>query len=305
MRIFLEVSDRASFAEAARAMRLSPAAVTRAIAALEAELGLVLLSRTTRAVRPTERGAVYADRCRVIVAQVDEAGRAARGEAATPHGALHVTAPILFGRLHVLPIAEAMAAAHPALAVRLTFLDRVVHLVEEGFDAAIRIGALADSALVAVRLTEVRRVLVASPGYLREHGVPASHLDLRRHRIVSFDGIGSSDEWRFGADLRAVVRVTPTLSLNCAQAAVDAASRGAGIVRLLSYQVADAIAAGSLLPVLAALDPPPLPVSLVYPAAMRGSTNVRHFREMALQHFSSQTLAISVISSGWKTVVRC
>ena len=285
MRVFLDVAERASFAAAARASRLSPAAVTRAVAALEAELDVSLLARTTRAVRLTDAGTTYADRCRRILSQVDEARAAARGEQAAPHGILRVTAPILFGRLHILPVVEAMSEAHPTLRVRLTLIDRVVHLVEEGFDVAVRIGAMPDSALRAVKLTEVRRILVASPAYLDQHGSPATPRDLRKHRIVSFDGIGSTDEWRFGDGLRTVVQVQPNLSVNCAQAAMDAAERGAGIARLLSYQVTEAVSAGRLLIVLPDHNSAPLPVSLVHPASTGAAPNVSQFRERALSHF--------------------
>ena len=192
MRAFLAVADRASFSEAARALRWSPATTTRAVAQMEAELGVTLLHRTTRAVRLTERGQLYAETCRTILAEIEAARSLVRGEDASPRGTLSITAPVLFGRLHIMPIAEALAAAHPELALRLTFLDRIAHLVEEGFDIAVRIGALPDSALVAVKVAEVRRVVVASPDYLARAGTPHAPADLPAHRIVSFDGVGST-----------------------------------------------------------------------------------------------------------------
>jgi DNA-binding transcriptional LysR family regulator len=197
IRAFLAVAERASFAAAARSLRWSPAAATRAVAMLEAELGIALFHRTTRVVRLTEPGALYAEHCRRILADLEAARSLVRGEDAAPRGTLSVTAPVVFGRLHVMPIAEALVAAHAELSIRLTFVDRVTHLVEEGFDIAVRIGALPDSALVAVPLTEVVRVVVASPGYLAARGEPAAPADLRRHAIIAFDGMDATDAWRF------------------------------------------------------------------------------------------------------------
>ena len=274
MRVFLGVADRGGFAETARDLRLSPAAVTRAVAGLEADLGLALLSRTTRSVRLTERGAIYAERCRLILAEIEDAAQMVRGEDAAPRGLLSVTAPVLFGRLQVLPAIERLMAAHPDLSVRLTLLDRTTHMVEEGFDVAVRIGALADSALIAVPITTVRRVLVASPAYIAEAGTPRSPADLKRHRIIGFEGVGATNEWRFGPDGRQAVTVSPRLSLNSADAAIASAERGHGITRVLSYQVALAIEAGRLQRLLTEVEPPPTPVSLVYQAARRGHPNI-------------------------------
>lgn len=277
MRTFLVVADRQSFAAAARALRLSAAAVTRAVAMLEQDLGTGLLQRTTRSVRLTERGAIYADRCRALLADLDDLRAEVRGHDAVPRGLLSVTAPVVFGRLHILPVAEALMARHDGLDIRLTFLDRVTHLVEEGFDVAVRVGVLADSAMIAVRLTEVRRVVVASPAYLATHGTPERPKDLRRHRIVSFDGVGTTDDWRFGAGGSESVRVAPRMRVNLAEAAIDAALHGAGLTRVLSYQVAERVAAGTLRIVLADAEPPPVPVSLVYPASRRVSALVQAF----------------------------
>lgn len=285
MRTFLAVVDRASFAAAARDLRLSPPAVTRAVAMLERDLGTPLLTRTTRVVRPTERGLVFAERCRALLADLADLRAAVRGEDAVPRGTLSVTAPVVFGRLHILPVAEELAGLHPDLDLRLTFLDRVTHLVEEGFDLAVRIGALPDSALIGVPLTEVRRVIVASPAYLDAQGTPAEPADLRRHRIVSFDGIGGTDEWRLGAEGRTAVRVTPRLRVNLAEAAIDAAERGAGLTRVLSYQVAGHVQAGRLRIVLADTEPPPIPVTLVYPANRRASAGVQAFVRAARARF--------------------
>lgn len=293
MRAFLAVADRESFSAAARSLRLSAAATTRAVAKLEDEVGAALLVRTTRSVRLTEGGARYAERCRHILAELDDLRGLVRGEDTAPRGALAVTAPVLFGRLHVMPVAEALAAAHPELTLRLTFVDRITHLVEEGFDLAVRIGALADSALVAIRVAEVRRVVVASPAYLAARGTPTTPDDLRRHRIVSFDGVDSTAEWRFGPtgrDARQGVTLAPQLTVNCADAAVDAVERGAGIARLLSYQVAAGLAGGRLRKVLVGHEPAPMPVSLVYQASRRPSANIQAFVHEARRYFATDPL---------------
>jgi len=287
MRAFLAVADRGSFAEAARSLHLSPAAATRAVAMLEDDLGLTLLSRTTRSVRLTERGALYAERCRRILADLEDARSLARGGDAAPRGLLSITAPVLFGRLHVLPVVEALLARHDGLSVRLTLVDRVTHLVEEGFDLAVRIGTLADSALIGVQVARVRRVVVAGPGYLAAHGEPSRPADLKHHRIIAFEGVGSTDDWRFGANGRVGVTVTPRLSVNSADAAIAAAVRDQGITRALSYQVAEAAADGRLRRLLREHEPDAVPVSLVYQASRRDSPNIAAFVGEARRHFAA------------------
>ena len=291
MRAFLAVADRGGFAIAARDLRWSAASVTRAVAQLESELGLSLFHRTTRVVRLTERGTIFADKCREILSALAAAHSLTRGEDAAPAGLLRITAPALFGRLHVMPVVEALHRAHPALVLRVGLLDRVVHLVEEGFDIGVRIGPLPESALLALKLAEVRRVVVASPAYLAETGAPRSPADLAGHRIVSFEGVGSTDEWHFGAGRDTVVRTSPHLSVNCAEAALAAIQRGHGIGRLFSYQLGDGIAAGRLVRLLADDEPPAVPVSLVYTSAARNTTNVRAFIDEAVRYCAGQRLA--------------
>lgn len=287
MRAFLAVADRGSFTQAAVALRLSSAAATRAVAQLESELGVALLARTTRSVRLTERGAIYADRCRRILSELDDAASVVRGQDAAPRGTLSITAPVLFGRLHVLPIAERLIADHPDLAIRMTFVDRVTHLVEEGFDLAVRIGPPVDSALIGVHLTDVRRVTVASPAYLAASGTPAVPADLRRHSIVAFEGIGTTNDWRFGARGETGVIVQPRLSVNSAAAAIASAERGHGITRALSYQVSAPVAAGRLVAILEAFEPAPVPVTLLYQASQRGAPNITAFVAAARAYFQA------------------
>ncbi len=289
MRVFIAVARLRSFAEAARKLRLSPSVVTRAIAQLEDQLGLTLLTRTTRSLRLTERGEVYLESCEQILEDVEGAERRVRGENAEPHGRLAVAAPILFGRLHVLPVVNIVLRDHRALSIRLSLSDRNIQLVDEGIDVAIRIGELADSSLIAVKLGEVSRVVVASPGYLKDRGVPNSPIELIRHDIVAFEGIGATDDWRFnpGGDL---VRVEPRLAVNSADTAIAAAEAGAGITRTLSYQVRASVLAGRLVPILKEFAPPASPVSAVYPARRIASANVAVFVKTARHYFKSHPL---------------
>jgi DNA-binding transcriptional LysR family regulator len=290
MRVFVSVATRGSFAEASRSLRLSPSAVTRAVAWLEDELGLSLLTRTTRSLRLTERGATFLESCRQILDDLDDAERRVRGEDAEPRGEMTVAAPVVFGRLHVMPIVDGLLRAHPALKVRLLLSDRNVHLVEEGVDVAVRIGSLADSSLVATTLGAVSRVLVASPAYLAQRGAPASPLDLSAHDLIAFDGLGSVDEWSF-ATLDRPLRIEPRLSINSLDAALAGAEAGLGITRALSYQVEAAVREGRLALVLQAFATTPLPVSAVYPARRIGSANVAAFTKAAREHFRGNPLA--------------
>ncbi len=289
MRVFVAVAGRGSFAEAARQLRVSPSVATRAIAQLEDQLGLTLLTRTTRSLRLTERGAIFLESCHQILDDLDAAERRVRGEDADPRGDITVSAPVVFGRLHVLPIIERLLREHPRLKVRLLLSDRNVHFVDDGVDVAIRIGALADSSLLATTLGSVSRVLVASPAYLAEHGEPRSPGDLGAHDIIAFDGLGVTNEWRFSAP-DSLVRIDPRLTVNSADAAIAAAEAGLGITRALSYQVKTAIAAGRLAPLLGRFAEPPSPVSAVYPARRVGSANVAAFTRAARDDFKSHPL---------------
>jgi DNA-binding transcriptional LysR family regulator len=291
LRTFVAVADRASFAEAARRMHISPTAASRAIAMLEQSLGAVLLRRTTRSVRLTEEGAAYLQHCRAALGELDDAALALRGDTAAPSGMLVLTAPVSFGRRHILPIVAGLLQKHPALRVELTMIDRIVRLVDEGVDVAVRIGDLSDSSLHALKIAEVRRVIVASPAYLKARGLPRTVSALHGHTLLSFTEIDRSQEWRFGPNGKTAIRVEPQLTLNTADAAIAAAVAGLGIVRLLSYQVIDAVAAGELVTLFDDLAPPPIPVHLVYQASRRTSTNVRVLIEAARAYFSDLDLA--------------
>jgi DNA-binding transcriptional LysR family regulator len=285
IRAFTAVADLGGFAPAARRLHLSPAAVTRAVALLEDHLGLMLLNRTTRSVRLTERGAIYLDTCRRVLADLEQGERQAQGQDSAPRGHLTVSAPILFGRLHVLPIVQDLLLAHPALSVRLMLVDRIVHLVEEDVDVAVRIGDLADSALVAVKVGEMTRVVTAAPAYLQRRGAPRVPADLARHDLIAFESIDGAPDWRFGPEGKTSVRVQPRLLVNGADAAIAACEAGLGITRALSYQVGGGIAAGRLVPLLEAFALPPVPISLVHPARRLGSGNLTAFMDAARRRF--------------------
>lgn len=290
LRTFVAVADHASFAEAARRLRVSPTAASRAVAALELDLGTPLLRRTTRSVRLTDEGAAYLERCRAALTELDDAALALRGTGALPGGNLVVTAPVTFGRLHILPIATSLLRSHPQLDVELTLIDRVVRLVDEGIDVAVRIGDLSDSALHALKVAEVRRVLVASPGYLAARGTPANVPSLHDHALISFTEIDRAHEWRFGATGKTAIRIEPRLTVNTADAAIAAAADGVGIARVLSYQALEAVASGRLVTLLDEAAPPPAPVHLVYQANRRASVNVRALIDAARAHFSGLDL---------------
>lgn len=289
LRIFVAVADHRSFAEAARKLRVSPTATSRAIAALEQSLGTALFYRTTRSVRLTEDGAAYLERCRTALTELDDAALALRGQDAAPRGLLVITAPVMFGRLHILPIITRLLRDNPMLNVQLTLADRVVRVVDEGIDVAVRIGDLPDSSLNAIKISEVQRLLVASPNYMAAHGVPDNIAALRHHNLISFIGLDLAQTWRFGAD-DAVVRIAPRLTLNSAEAAIAAAIAGAGIARILSYQALDAIAAGQLITIFDDLAPPPVPVHLVFQAHRRSTVNVRAFIDAARAYFAQRDL---------------
>lgn len=277
LRAFVAIAERHSFTDAARGLRVSPTAVSRAIADLETRLGTLLLRRTTRSVQLTPEGASYLERCRHALAELDDAARSLRGENAEPRGQLIITAPVVFGRIRVLPVTLALMRQFPALTVQLMLTDRVVRVGEEGIDVAVRIADLSDSALRAVRIAETRRVLVSSPAYLAARGTPASVAKLHEHDLIVFDNFAPNGEWRFGSDRRQAIRVEPRLLTNSVDSAIDAAVAGGGIARVLCYQVEAELSSGRLVHLLADEDPPAVPVSLVYQASRARSPNVRCF----------------------------
>jgi DNA-binding transcriptional LysR family regulator len=289
MRVFVAVAKLGSFSEAARRLQLSASVVTRSIAQLEDQLGLTLLRRTTRSLRLTERGELYLESCQQILQDIDGAERRVRGENAAPRGTLKIAAPVVFGRLHVLPIIDRLLRDYRDVAVELTLSDRNVHLVDEGVDAAVRIGELADSSLIAVKLGAVSRVVVASPAYLKERGVPTAPAELAGHDIIAFEGIGAVDGWRFHPGGKPM-RLEPRLTVNSIDASIAAAEAGIGITRALSYQVRAPVIAGRLTPILQKFAPPPSPVNAIYPARRIASANVAAFVKAARDYFKAHPL---------------
>ncbi len=279
MRIVAKVAETASFTETARLMNMSPPAVTRAVAALEEAIGARLFVRTTRSVKLTEAGGRYVEDCRRILADIVEAEAAAAGSYATPSGTLAVTAPLLFGQIHVLPIVTDYLDTYPTMAARTLFVDRTVNVVEEGIDVAVRIGHLSDSGFAAVKVGSVRRVVCASPAYLEKHGVPATPQDLKDHRVAVSMGARASPEWRFAQDQRVTIR--PALSTNTNEAGIAAALAGWGLTRVLHYQIGPALREGRLRIVLADHEEPPVPIHLLYPEGRRAPAKVRTFVDFA------------------------
>nr|WP_210320159.1 LysR family transcriptional regulator [Pseudaminobacter soli] len=282
MGVFVAVAEEEGFAPAGRRLALSSPVVTRAVAALEARIGTLLLHRTTRSVRLTEAGTRYLEDCRRILAEIDEAEETASGSHREPRGQLAVTASVLFGRLYVAPILLDFLGRHPQVSARTLFIDRVANLMEEGLDVAVRIAHLPDSGMTALKVGSVRRLVCASPGYLAEHGIPQEPAALARHRTIAFQGITPSPEWSFrdgGAEVK--VRPSPRLDVNTAEMAIIAAVQGHGLTRVLSYMVAPELAAGRLKIVLAAYEPAPVPIHLVHREGRQASARVRAFVDFA------------------------
>jgi DNA-binding transcriptional LysR family regulator len=286
MAAFAAAVDEGGLAAAARRLGRSPAAVTRAVALLEQRTGARLLHRTTRVVRLTEAGERYLATCRNVLAELAEAETLAAGERATPQGMLTVTAPAVFGRLHIRPLVDLFLDTYPAVQVRLLLLDRVVNLIEEGVDVALRIGQLPDSGLTAVKLGEVRRVICASPAYLTERPPIVVPADLARHTCISFAEITANDIWTFAAGpnggVSKHVRVRPRLTVNGADAAIASAIEGRGITCVLSYQIGQELSAGRLVLLLEAYEPTALPVHLVYAETRVSSGKTRSFIDLVV-----------------------
>ncbi len=262
LHIFIAILDAGSLSGAARRLRRSAPAVTRALNTLEDRIGARLVERTTRRLAPTDAGLRLAATARRILADYDDAVREEEGGAL--RGKLRITAPHVFGRRHVTPAIIDFLDLHPQLQVEMVFHDRNIDLIEHGIDLAVRIGQLPDTAMVARPVGHVRRVLVASPQYLRAHGTPASPLELDRHDVIYNAGIGNSVEWRFQhAGRELPVRLNPRLSVNEIDAILMAVLAGRGIGRPLSYQVAEQLAAGTLVRILKEYEPAPIPVHVL------------------------------------------
>ncbi len=278
MRVFASVAEEGGFAAASRKLDISPAAVTRAVVALEEQLGARLLQRTTRNVRFTDAGRQYYENVRAILASIAEANEAVAESNATPRGTLSITAPVMFGRMFVMPCIIDYMQRYPQVKMVAHLVDRVTNLVDEGMDVAIRIGHLPDSGLRAVRVGEVRRVLCASPAYLEKSGIPRQPAELANHAIISSSAVSPHIEWRFNDGSEPVlIRMDPRLTVTSNDAALAAATGGLGIARLLSYQVWDALEAEAVRLILESHEEAPWPVHVLHREDKLGSSKVRSF----------------------------
>ncbi|MGY2289662.1 LysR family transcriptional regulator [Pseudomonas sp. SDO528_S397] len=282
MSVFIAVVEAGSLSAAARHLGMPLATVSRKVAELETHLNTRLLHRTTRQLSLTDAGGAYLAACKRILEDIDEAERAATGEYAAPKGELIVTAPVVFGRLHVVPVVARFLAHYPEIDINLILTDRVVHLMDEACDVAVRIGELPDSTLKAVPVGTVRRVVCASPGYLAERGVPQAPQHLAGHDCITFDVLASAGAWAFGDGRSAQsVPVHSRLSVNTAEAAIAAAMQGVGVIRVLSYQVAQALRDDALTVVLDAFESSALPIHLVHKGQLPLPLKVRAFLDFA------------------------
>jgi DNA-binding transcriptional LysR family regulator len=278
MQVFVAVAEEEGFAAGARRLHLSPPAVTRAVAALEDRLRVKLLDRTTRFVRTTEAGQRYLDDARRILAEADAADEAVAGVNARPRGHLMVTAPVLFGRMFVMPGIVEYLERYPDTEVSALFVDRIVNLLEEGMDVAVRIGELPDSSMRALRAGSVRTVLCASPVYLQRRGPPETPEDLLDHSVIASSAAGNPLDWRFETPKGVrTLRIRPRLSVTTNDAALEAARLGFGVTRLLSYQVAHQLVTGELRLVLEEYEPAPWPIHIVHREGRYATAKVRAF----------------------------
>ncbi|EJK98344.1 LysR family transcriptional regulator [Pseudomonas chlororaphis] len=284
MQVFISVAQEQGFAAAARRLGLSAPSVTRAVAALEQRIGTQLLTRTTRNVLLTEAGQRYLEDSRRILAELQDAEASAAGIHALPRGQLTITAPVLFGELFVTPLMVDYLERFPEVSINALLVDRVVSMVEEGMDVAVRIGELPDSGQHAMRVGEVRRVICASPAFLTRHGRPRHPQELRQAPVIAPSSIGQSRSWLFddnGTPLN--IRPEPRLVVTANQAAISAACLGLGLTRVLSYQVAGKVAAGELEIILAEFELAPLPIHVVYQGGRKAPARVRSFVDFAVQ----------------------
>ena len=281
MEVFTRIVDAGSMTAAADQLNMSAPAVVRSLAALERSLGVRLMHRTTRRSSLSDEGREYYERCKRVIADVEEADAALSSRRAKPRGKLRITAPVMFGRMHVAPVIAAFTAQYRDIEVELLLLDRIVDLVEEGIDAAIRIGQLTDSSMVALPIGDTHRVVCAAPMYLRRAGTPRTPDDLLMHRTILFTGLSSTGEWTFAGKPPQRVAIRPFLRTNQFDAALDSCVRGLGCAQFLAYQVAEPLAKGKLKLVLADCEPPAMPIHLVYPHARLLSANVRAFVDAA------------------------
>ena len=278
MTTFVRIVEKGSLTAAANALNTSLPTVVRILAMLERQLGVSLLNRTTRRVHLTDEGARYLDRCRAILSDVQDAEAELSFSQAEPQGRLTVTASVLFGRRYVAPIVSEFIRHHQNVNVEMLFVDRVVNMVEEGIDVAVRIGHLKDSSLVAIRVGQVRRVVCASPQYLRRHGIPRTPEEVRAHRCIRHIGLSPRNEWNFRVGRRGLaIPITCVIVCNEIDSTLNACATGLGLGMFLSYQTAPYRKSNKIRYVLQEFETEPVPVQIIYPHTRRLSTTVRAF----------------------------
>jgi DNA-binding transcriptional LysR family regulator len=278
MATFVRIVERGSLTAAANSLNTSLPSVVRILAQLERQLGVSLLNRTTRRIHLTDEGARYLERCRVILSEVQDADAELSTSQAEPQGRLTVTASVLFGRRYVAPIVSEFVRRHPNVNMEMLFVDRVVNMVEEGIDVAVRIGHLRDSSLVAIHVGQVRRVVCASPQYLRRHGIPRTPEDVRAHRCLRHMGLSPRNEWNFRAGRRAMtIPISCAIVCNEIDSTLNACVTGLGLGMFLSYQTAPYRRSNKLRYVLEEFETEAVPVQITYPHTRRLSTTVRAF----------------------------
>jgi DNA-binding transcriptional LysR family regulator len=295
MQAFVKIVDAGSLTAAAEALGVSQPSMVRTLAALERELGVRLLNRTTRRMALTDEGREYCERCRVILSAVEQAQASLTARRAVPSGKLRITASVPFGRRFVVPVVTEFLAAHPQVRIELPLLDRVIDLVEEGIDVAIRIAPLPDSSIVAVPIGQTRRIIVASPALLARAGTPMAPADLSHGPCVSFTGLVSAGEWEIRGGRKTVrVPVSSVLVTNQIDAAVQACVQGLGWGQFFDYHVHDELRAGRLVQLLSDYEAAPTPAHIVYPQARLLSPNVRAFVDFAAPALRERLAAVSL-----------
>jgi DNA-binding transcriptional LysR family regulator len=290
MKTFVTVVESGGFTAAARKLDVSLSVVSRVITELEAHLGVRLLTRTTRVVRPTETGAAYFDDCKRILGEIEEAELSAAGTHSSPRGNLAVTAPVLFGARHVTPIVVEYLRRYPEVDVQCVLVDRNVNFIDEGMDVGVRIGELPSSSLQAIPVGRVRRIVCAAPSYLRQHGEPGTPEDLSAHTLIQTTGVSTMAEWRFmeQGELKPL-RIAPRLATSTNDSAIAAAVAGLGLARVLSYQVAGELREGRLRVVLAGHEPPPLPIHVIHREGRHAMHKVRAFLDLAVDRLRADS----------------
>jgi DNA-binding transcriptional LysR family regulator len=283
MRVFIEVAECKSFVGASRTLDLSPPAVTRSIAQLEHALGVRLFNRTTRHVRLTDSGTRFFEDAKRILEDVEQAVATASGSYAEPKGVLSVTAPVLFGQIHIAPILTEYLQQNPSVAVRAVFYDRISNILDEGLDVAIRIGHLKDSSIYATPVGSVQRLVCASPIYLEKYGMPRHPSDLTGHEIIQASTVEPSTTWQFESPTGTEsVKVSPRLQCSQNGAAITAARQGFGITRLMSYQIGEELKNGALTRILRDYETKPLPVSIIHLEGRQANAKIRSFIDLAI-----------------------